>query len=82
MYKIVEFNKEGGLAIVHTTWLTPRKKEVFWPPYKGNTNFMRALRKGENVNEETWQIYGIARNFYETGKDVHDIMIYFTISNV
>lgn len=72
MFKIIEFNKEegGGLAIVHAKWITPRKKEVFWPPYKDNTTYMRALKKGEEINEETWQIYRIARNFYESGKNV------------
>lgn len=72
MYKVIEFNEAdgGGLAIVHTKWITPRKKEVFWPPYKDNVTFMRALKRGEDINENTWQIYGIARNFFESGKNV------------
>jgi len=70
MYNIIEFDQAagGGLAIVHAKWLTPRKKEVFWPPYKDSGIFKRALKKGEEVNEKTWHIYGIDRSFYETGK--------------
>ncbi|XP_029669888.1 uncharacterized protein LOC115239488 [Formica exsecta] len=68
MYNIIEFDQAagGGLAIVHTKWLTPRKKEVFWPPYKDNGSFKRALKMGEEINEKTWHIYGIDRSFYET----------------
>lgn len=75
MYNIIEFDElaGGGLAIVHCNWLTPRKKEVFWPPYKDHGSFKRALRRGEQINEKTWSIYGIAHNFYETGKYFNSI---------
>lgn len=61
MYSVVEFDQGagGGLAIVHANWLTPRKKEVFWPPYKEHGRFNRALKKGEEINTNTWDIYGI-----------------------
>ncbi|KAJ8928268.1 hypothetical protein NQ314_019219 [Rhamnusium bicolor] len=67
MYNIVEFCNEagGGLAIVHTNWLTPRKQEVFWPPYKDNSLFTKALKTGERTNEK-WKLYEIVRNFYKT----------------
>lgn len=36
MFLIVELNKSsgGGLGIVREEWLTPRKKECFWPLFK------------------------------------------------
>ncbi|XP_036141272.1 uncharacterized protein LOC114254184 [Monomorium pharaonis] len=68
MYCVVEFDQvaEGGLAIVHANWLTLQKKEVFWPPYKDHGRFKRALKKEEEINTNTWDIYGIVRSFYET----------------
>lgn len=52
MYNIVEFDEAagGGLAIVHAKWLTPREKEVFWPPYKEHGKFNRALKNGGDIN--------------------------------
>lgn len=70
MFAIVEFiDKEGGgLAIVSNQWLTPRKKEVFWPPVKDQQNFTKLLlRRPDEVNTETWKLYQIKIVFYETG---------------
>lgn len=35
-YVVVEFDEKhgGGVAAVNSAWLTPFKKEVFWPPYE------------------------------------------------
>lgn len=54
MFTLIQFDDNDGanLAVVSTNWLTPRKKEVFWPPYKNNTSFNKALKKHEEVNEE------------------------------
>ncbi|XP_032677065.1 uncharacterized protein LOC116846839 [Odontomachus brunneus] len=57
---------EGSLAVINTNWLTPRKTQVFWPPYKNITTFNKALKKHEEINEEKWTLYGIQRIFYET----------------
>ncbi|KAK4877662.1 hypothetical protein RN001_010168 [Aquatica leii] len=67
MYSVIEFSDEegGGVAIVHCKWFTPRKKEVFWPPYKDPNAFNRALIKGVDVSED-WKLFKINRNFYET----------------
>ncbi|KAK4876952.1 hypothetical protein RN001_009458 [Aquatica leii] len=66
-YSVIEFSDEegGGVAIVHCKWFTPRKKEVFWPPYKDPNAFNRALIKGVDVSED-WKLFKINRNFYET----------------
>lgn len=69
MFAIVEFAvKQGGyLSVVNSNWLTPRKKEVFWPPYKNNQQFVKALKNSENIITETWKLYKIRKIFYETG---------------
>lgn len=35
-YSVIEFKGSLEVAVVCAKWLTPRKKEVFWPPYKEN----------------------------------------------
>lgn len=75
MFVVVEFEEGsgGGLAIVHSLWLTPRKKEVFWPPYKDNGQYIRALKRGEE-STDTWTLYTISRIFYEDGKSVISVV--------
>ncbi|KAJ8937837.1 hypothetical protein NQ314_011698 [Rhamnusium bicolor] len=67
-YVIVEFHEQygGGVAAIHSSWFTPLKKEAFWPPYKEQQRFDKALRFGEVADENSWKLYGIARIFYET----------------
>lgn len=57
----------GGIAIVHMKWLTPRKKEVIWPPYKTTSRFNKALISGEEPNENSWQLYCVKRIFFQCG---------------
>ncbi|KAF5307562.1 hypothetical protein FQR65_LT18391 [Abscondita terminalis] len=66
-FVIVEFSKEsgGGVSIVHTSWLTPRKKELLWPPFKQQSAFDKAVQKGAKP-DESWILYPITRCFYET----------------
>lgn len=70
MFNVIEFNAEagGGLALVHKKWLTPRKKEVFWPPYKHQKQFTKSLNMGEEVDSVKWKLFGIEKTYYETGK--------------
>ncbi|RLU23883.1 hypothetical protein DMN91_004091 [Ooceraea biroi] len=37
----IEFTDDsgGGVALVSSQWLTPRKQEVFWPPYKFQSQY-------------------------------------------
>lgn len=69
MFVVIEFEENcgGGLAIVCSNWLTSRKTEVFWTPYKENTQYLRALKIQENFNVETWKIFDVSRIFYESG---------------
>lgn len=69
MFCVIEFEDKagGGLAIVHQNWMTPRKHEVFWPPYKSHSSFQRALKRGENAGDD-WTLYKVKRTFYQTGE--------------
>lgn len=82
MFNVIEFDAEagGGLALVHKSWITPRKKEVYWPPYKDQKVFTKALKFGEEVDEAKWKLYGIEKTYYETGKlklGPRYILVYF-----
>ncbi|XP_036138293.1 uncharacterized protein LOC118647037 isoform X1 [Monomorium pharaonis] len=58
-------NKEepGEIAVIHQAWLTPLKKEIWWPPYKTSAQFRKALSIGEEP-KETWTIYELKRTFF------------------
>lgn len=65
----IEFASDcgGGVALVHSTWLTPRKKQAYWPPYKKQNLFDKALKTGE-APEDSWQLYSVKRSFFEIGR--------------
>lgn len=64
----VEFSAEsgGGVALVCSHWLTPRKKECFWPPVKTNLHYDKCLTKCATPNENYWKLYSVSRCFFET----------------
>lgn len=64
---VVEF-EEGGLAVVPSFWLTPRKKEVYWPPVKDTNLYKKMVKRQEQVDGNTWKLYSIQKVFCETGK--------------
>ncbi|KYM95682.1 hypothetical protein ALC62_13670 [Cyphomyrmex costatus] len=65
-YAVIEFKGSLEVVVVCAKWLTPRKKEVFWPPYKENGIFMRALKKQEMLDPKIWKLHEVERIFYET----------------
>lgn len=69
MYTIVEFKESdgGGIAIVNNSWLTPRKRRVFWPPTKEQKHFDKLVQSSEEIDEKIWKLYHIERCHYETG---------------
>lgn len=75
-YKVVEFDPDGGggIGIVRDTWLTPRKKESFWPPYKMYSKYNRCLTDNIQPGED-WMVYKLKRIFTSTGLYIH---IYFS----
>lgn len=65
----VEFATEDeGVALVHERWFTPKKQEIFWPPYKQQSKFVRALKTGEFPDTNTWKLYSISRCFFRSSK--------------
>ncbi|KAF5308341.1 hypothetical protein FQR65_LT18224 [Abscondita terminalis] len=68
MYAVIEFDESygGSVAAVHTNWFTPLKRNLFWPPYKDQQRFDRALRHGEAVDENSWTLYKVQRIFHTT----------------
>lgn len=67
----IEFTDDGGggVALISSQWLTPRKQEVFWPPYKSQSQYDKAVKNGVIPEEDgSWTIYKIKRCFFETGK--------------
>lgn len=68
MYYVVEFDDEtgGGIGLIREEWLTPRKKETFWPPSKLSTQYNKSLIDG-HVPDEKWKLCPIRRIFYSTG---------------
>ncbi|XP_011859563.1 PREDICTED: uncharacterized protein LOC105557039, partial [Vollenhovia emeryi] len=65
----IEFTDDsgGGIALVSKQWLTPRKQEVFWPPYKFQSQYDKAIKKGVVPEEDgSWKIFKIKRCFFET----------------
>ncbi|KAJ8910560.1 hypothetical protein NQ315_008945 [Exocentrus adspersus] len=48
-YVVVEFTEGGTLAVVFNEWLTPRKSEVFWPPYEDQKKYNRALKEKQEI---------------------------------
>lgn len=66
MYNVVEF-QDNGLGIVRQEWMTPRKKECFWPPYKVASQFNKCLMT-QLIADETWPVYAIKRVMFETGE--------------
>lgn len=67
-YVLIEFEDGGGVAIIRKTWLTPRKKEVFWPPLKDQKTFDKILENTKYPDTEKWKLYPILKCLYETGK--------------
>ncbi|KAK9693880.1 hypothetical protein QE152_g33915 [Popillia japonica] len=67
-YVGVEFDNEGGISLVHSSWLTPLKREVYWPPKQTKKNFLKLLNNDQDVPEDgSWKLHMVKRIFFETG---------------
>lgn len=49
MFNLIEFEDNGGLAVVCDHWLTPRKKEVFWPPVKEQRLYNKIVKEKHSL---------------------------------
>lgn len=70
----LEKNGENKLALVNKKWLTPKKSEVFWPPYKTQEKHDKALKKSEELNEDSSTLYTVIRCFFETGESIRKMI--------
>ncbi|KAB0798550.1 hypothetical protein PPYR_09543 [Photinus pyralis] len=66
-YAGVEFADDNAVALICSSWLTPRKKHLYWPPYQSQDLYDKALRKNEH-HVESWVQYSINRCFFFCGK--------------
>ncbi|KAK4884923.1 hypothetical protein RN001_001194 [Aquatica leii] len=62
----IEFKDDADeeIALVHTSWLTPSKTSVLWPPYKTSAKLKKALITSEEPNQYLWKKYPIKRVFF------------------
>ncbi|KAK4878757.1 hypothetical protein RN001_011263 [Aquatica leii] len=61
----VQFSQDGGLAVVHEKWLTPRKTEVYWPPCKQQHDYDKLLKCGDEPKHH-WQLFSISKLYFES----------------
>ncbi|KAF2897205.1 hypothetical protein ILUMI_08969 [Ignelater luminosus] len=66
----IEFDGAYGddATLIHSSWLTPRKREVFRPPFKQQSQFDKAIKTGMPPEESTWRLYSVKRSFLEVGR--------------
>ncbi|XP_061710095.1 uncharacterized protein LOC133519912 isoform X2 [Cydia pomonella] len=66
-YSVIQFSDQdgGSISIVKNQWITPRRREVFWPPVKGSKAFEKVLADTKTPDEK-WKRYAIQRVFCET----------------
>ncbi|KAI4455712.1 hypothetical protein MML48_9g00016783 [Holotrichia oblita] len=63
----VSFNDddENAIAIINAKWLTPLKREAFWPPYKYQNQYEKAIKNSEEPKEGVWTLYKIKKIYFE-----------------
>lgn len=66
-YTGVEFVDDGSVALVCTEWFTPRKRQVFWPPFRTQDQYDKVLKKLQTP-DDTWTLYAVKRSFFASGK--------------
>jgi hypothetical protein len=70
MYVVAEEDSEeaaGGIVILSSNWLTPKKAEALWPAVKNQAVFNKLLKNHESPGED-WTLIKIKRKFYECGE--------------
>lgn len=61
-----EESSGGGVGLVRNDWLTPRKRECFWPPHKLASQYNKSLVEDKTPGSD-WKLYNVRRVFYSTG---------------
>ncbi|KAF5275002.1 hypothetical protein FQA39_LY06939 [Lamprigera yunnana] len=62
-FHVVGF-EDSSLGIIRSAWLTPKKKNTFWPPYKLTKDYERCLA-GREALQDSWSLQGVLQNWYE-----------------
>lgn len=77
MFMVVEFEEAvgGGIAIVRSSWLDPRKKQVFWPPHKQSCQFTRA--RGSCIKLKEFSMKQVSKC---TNKNPYNLYIHSALS--
>ncbi|XP_067204586.1 uncharacterized protein [Linepithema humile] len=57
---VEEDGKTNNIAIISSKWLTPKKQQTFWPPYKKQYQYEQSLKKGETPTDK-WTLYDIQK---------------------
>ncbi|KAM0734096.1 hypothetical protein ACS0PU_012461 [Formica fusca] len=57
---IEENGRNNNIAIISSNWLTPKKQQTFWPPYKKQHQYEQSLKKDE-IPTDKWTLYNITK---------------------
>jgi len=69
----IQFIEKNGsnnniIGIISSNWLTPKKQQTFWPPYKKQHQYEQSLKKAETPNNK-WTLYNVQKVlFVQKGK--------------
>lgn len=73
MFVLLQFAENGDstVGVVHSSWLTPKKKKVYWPPVRNQADFDKAILKGIPPTLNNWGLYKVERifNTYDNYKE-------------
>lgn len=64
---------DAVMAIVHRSWLSEHKDQVWWPFYKTSSRINKALIKAEIPDKKKWELCAVDRLIFEYG------MLYFSL---
>lgn len=62
-YTLIEF--DDGVILAAEKWLTLKKTQCYWPPYKSKSQTLKAIENQEDV-AENWSLYKIKKVFAST----------------
>lgn len=66
-FVIVEWEESGAISIINKEWLTPLKREAFWPPCKEQKTYYKMLKDNNTSIDDSWFIHKVKRCMFQTG---------------